>query len=351
MAEQRIPENDPIVTKSYAKEYLIASVLLLGTLFWALWDEAYGQRPWKHYQAEFQQRYTAFLARARSDSAGTLKDIQSSAAYQDLADAAKAAKQASAAQEKAIAAQIVDVDAQTAAVQAVYTDKKALFGADTYAAETSTFDDETARVEKKKHDEKVAELEKEKDKPQYEIDLPSERGKKYSYNQLEEKYLGLKNRKAELVAQLAEAQKPWKEAEAKRDAYVTNELQKQVISLSPSQLEGLRNKYASWDPQIVQINVAEANIVDRCESCHMGTREPVTLTAAAMTPKGMKKPDALAVAFVSHPERDLLSIHDPEKFGCSPCHNGNGRATTSVEKAHGTYEHWLRSPAGSASAS
>ena len=28
----------------------------------------------------------------------------------------------------------------------------------------------------------------------------------------------------------------------------------------------------------MQINVAEANIVDRCESCHMGTREPVKLT-------------------------------------------------------------------------
>jgi cytochrome c551/c552 len=43
----------------------------------------------------------------------------------------------------------------------------------------------------------------------------------------------------------------------------------------------------------------------------------------------------------SHPGLDLLKMHDPEKFGCSPCHQGNGRATTSVEKAHGTYEHWL----------
>ena len=50
---------------------------------------------------------------------------------------------------------------------------------------------------------------------------------------------------------------------------------------------------------------------------------------------------AIAQAFVSHPEPELLKIHDPEKFGCSPCHQGNGRATTSVEKAHGNYEHWL----------
>ncbi|MGB4785058.1 MAG: cytochrome c, partial [Candidatus Acidiferrum sp.] len=83
-----------------------------------------------------------------------------------------------------------------------------------------------------------------------------------------------------------------------------------------------------------------ANIVDRCESCHVGIREPVKLTATAMSLKG-KKPDEYAHAFTSHPEPDLLKIHDPEKFGCSPCHQGNGRATTSVEKAHGTYEHWL----------
>ena len=45
--------------------------------------------------------------------------------------------------------------------------------------------------------------------------------------------------------------------------------------------------------------------------------------------------------FVSHPEKALLAIHDPDRFGCSPCHNGNGLATSSAEKAHGNYEHWL----------
>ena len=45
--------------------------------------------------------------------------------------------------------------------------------------------------------------------------------------------------------------------------------------------------------------------------------------------------------FTSHPNRDLLKIHDPEEFGCTPCHNGNGRATSSVTKGHGRYKHWL----------
>ena len=45
--------------------------------------------------------------------------------------------------------------------------------------------------------------------------------------------------------------------------------------------------------------------------------------------------------FISHPDRELLKVHDPEKFGCTPCHGGNGVALTSVEKAHGYNEYWL----------
>ena len=59
-------------------------------------------------------------------------------------------------------------------------------------------------------------------------------------------------------------------------------------------------------PSIVQINVADANIVDRCESCHMGIREPIRITPAVMTPKGEKTPDEYAQAFVSHPRPGLV---------------------------------------------
>jgi len=334
--ENQIPEQDPIVSKSYALHYLVAAVLLIGTLFWALWDEAYGQRPWKFYQSEFKKRYTAFLATARSQSEASTKEIASSGEYQKLEEEAKAAKDASRPHETEIQKKIADVDRRMAVVLALYTDVKARIGADTYSVESGTFDPDTSRVEKD-HDKEVKELEKKKSEPRYTIDLPDEKGKKYSYNQLEEKYLDLKNQKAALVNELAEAQKAWKELEARRDAYLTDHM----VSLSPAALKGLRDKYATWDPQIRQINVADANIVDRCESCHMGVREPVTLTAASLTPKGAKKPDKYAVAFVSHPDKELLQMHDPEKFGCSPCHQGNGRATTSVEKAHGNYEHWL----------
>src|SRR5581483_7723869 len=153
--------------------------------------------------------------------------------------------------------------------------------------------------------------------------------------ELEELYNGLKDQKAKLIAQLGDLLKPVKEAQEKRDSYLADHM----VSLTPEQIDGLRKKVAESDPTIMQINVPQANIVDRCESCHMGIREPLTLTPASMS--NGKKPDMYANAFVSHPDPVLLKTHDPEKFGCSPCHQGNGRATTSVEKAHGNYEHWL----------
>src|ERR1022692_3851814 len=91
----------------------------------------------------------------------------------------------------------------------------------------------------------------------------------------------------------------------------------------------------------------------------MGIQEPVTLTKAAMggeevfishpdrdllkihDPEKFSRSRSGWLMKTSSPDRDLLKIHDPEKFGCTPCHGGNGVALTSVEKAHGYNEHWL----------
>ena len=61
-----------------------------------------------------------------------------------------------------------------------------------------------------------------------------------------------------------------------------------------------------------------------------------------MAPDGPgKKPDSLARAFVSHPNTELLQVHNPDRFGCSGCHWGNGRATTGEVKGHGRHKYWL----------
>jgi len=326
--DKPIPEQDPITSKSYAAHYVIATVILIATLFWALWDEAWGQRPWKAFQEQFKTRYSAFLNTARAKSQDSEKDIEKDPQYAELSTALKKATEDSAAAAKTAREKLDDVSARLLAVQSVFTDRRAYVNALTYELETS--ESASAKSSKQK------EIDKYKAE-QATIEFPDGTRKKFTFEELEKTYNEIRDERTKLSLELGDVLKPVTAARAKLDEYVTDHM----VDLTPAQIDGLKKKTADWDPTIVQINVAEANIVDRCESCHMGAREPLKITPAAMTAKGEKKPDEYAAALVSHPEPELLRIHDPEKFGCSPCHQGNGRATTSVEKAHGNYEHWL----------
>ncbi len=328
MPDKPIPEQDPITSKSYAAHYVIASILLIATLFWALWDEAWGQRPWKAFQDEWKGRYSAFLNTAKSVSAKSQNSVESDSQYAALKQDYQKAYLDTKAQAAQVRTQLDDASARLLAVQSVFTDRRAYVNALTYEYETST--SASAKASKQKDiDAYKAEVAT--------VTFPDGSKKQFTFPQLEETYNGIRDEKTKLSLELGDVLKPMTTAKAKMDEYVSDHM----VDLTPAQIDGLKKKTADWDPKIVQINVAEANIVDRCESCHMGTREPLRITPAAMMLKGEKKPDEYAEAFVSHPKPELLQIHDPEKFGCSPCHQGNGRATTSVEKAHGNYEHWL----------
>jgi len=336
--EKPIPENDPVVSKSLAPHYVISMVILMATLFWALWDEDFGQRPWKAFQHEWKDRYSTFLKTARSQSGDAQKEIEGSADHQKLKQDYERASQSAAPRIKEINEKLRDLSAQILAVQNVFTDRRAYVSASTYDIETET--SPSAKERKRRN---LEEYKKESTT----AEMPDGKKKTFKdYDELEKTYNDLKNERTELSAELGEIIKPGNEKKELMDAYLTDHM----VNLTPSQLTGLQNKTEAWTPKIVQINVNEhnadivredsSNIVDRCESCHMGIREPVKLTAVSMSLKG-KKPDEYARAFTSHPEPELLKIHDPDKFGCTPCHQGNGRATTSVEKAHGNYEHWL----------
>jgi cytochrome c2 len=326
--EQPIPEQDPVVTKSYALYYVVSMVLLMATLFWALWDEAYGQRPWKAFQNEWRRRYTAVLDKTEPASDKSVKSVENNPEYQKLEETYKQADAAARPRRDELQKHITDLSAQILAVQNVFTDKRAYANALTYQIETET--SASGKQSKKK------DLEDYK-KKLWTVEFPDGHKEKYDFRQLEEKYNDLKDERTKLNAELGDVLKPVTAASTAMSAYISEHM----VELTPAQIEGLQKKTKEWDPKIVQINVAEANIVDRCESCHMGIREPLKLTPVVMEAKGEKKPDEYAQAFVSHPEPGLLKTHDPDKFGCSPCHQGNGRATTSVEKAHGNYEHWL----------
>jgi len=78
--------------------------------------------------------------------------------------------------------------------------------------------------------------------------------------------------------------------------------------------------------EIKQLYIAELGVADRCTSCHLGIDNP--LFADAPQP------------YRSHPGK-LLDSHEPNRFGCTMCHDGQGSATA-TSAAHGHEDNWPR---------
>src|SRR5262252_2763004 len=118
--------------------YVISMVILMATLFWALWDEDFGMRPWKAYQEVWKDRYSAFLKTARTQSKQSEDELKASADYQKLKADYDAASQSTAPRIKEINDKLRELSAQILAVQNVFTDRRAYVNASTYDIETTT---------------------------------------------------------------------------------------------------------------------------------------------------------------------------------------------------------------------
>lgn len=103
---------------------------------------------------------------------------------------------------------------------------------------------------------------------------------------------------------------PWRTYQSQFSATVTESLGPERAAMIPSGIQ--------------QIYVADLGVVDRCVTCHLG----VEWTGLERAPE----------PFRTHP-REILKAHPIERFGCTPCHGGQGFAT-SLPDAHGLVEHW-----------
>jgi cytochrome c2 len=334
--EADAPVPDPIVSRSTSAILLVSALLLTGVLVWSLYDEVYGMRPWKSYQQSFVKRYDRYLERLQKRGFKSEDEIKKSDEYQRLEAEAKAARQQSAPKQTEIDRQVAHIDAQLDAISDQFQDRRGRITVASYNVEQADDDDK---------EEMRRDLERLKAQKST-VNLPDGNGsaeparRELDYNELETMYVSLKDEKGRLLAEKGELLKPAGELERRRDEYLKNnvtEVTAQQVSLTRASLE-------NFDFGMKQLNYKGDMIVDRCESCHLGIRSPIPIRAADMMPAGRgrrSRPDQLARAFVSHPSNELLKIHDPEKFGCSSCHWGNGRATTSIEKGHGRHKYWL----------
>jgi mono/diheme cytochrome c family protein len=80
----------------------------------------------------------------------------------------------------------------------------------------------------------------------------------------------------------------------------------------------------SFPLEVRQVYLEGLKKVDRCVSCHVAIDDPRFAEAAQ--------------PLTTHPG-DLLKHHPSDKFGCTICHQGQGRATVKAD-AHGHVPHW-----------
>ncbi len=324
------PENDPVESQSLAGFYLLAAVLLIVSFGWSLYDEFFGLRPWKSYQRRFATLYARYLEKQIPRQRAAEKAIRESAGFKALEEKLTELEKEVGTESQRIDREVALMNQRLSLVTATYTDARAYVTSVIYDIE------HTSSERGKRSAQRGLDT---YEKGPFVLSLPSlEDGGKlgketFTFSKLEEEFKSLQAKKAQLLAQKAEVLRPASELRKKRDGY----LQEHLAGLSAEQLQGLLKKAKDSKVDIRQINNSDAGVVDRCESCHQGIREPVVLTRKDMG--GVK--DLMSAAFTSHPGLELLKIHDPEKFGCTPCHNGNGMQVDSVEQAHGLYEHWL----------
>jgi mono/diheme cytochrome c family protein/cytochrome c551/c552 len=293
--------------KSYVVLYVLLSFVLAVTNVGALWNEVVGKRPWKVYQSRFHElkyekakkKYDeAVLAFGQPDVQYIYKEIE-----KKLNEAKEDFKKPGVQTEyRKTLEELRDLDKKELSplrFESIVTRNKMLEEEYLYGKykkmklrekiEDSVFSIVNMDQKSKKLTEKIKHIEDKRARLQKRLDGFTSRINAYT---------------KQLDAHSSDMHK-YKEA-----------------------MENIRSRRPQL--QVYQVNLEEINEVDRCMSCHVGINEKESVSE--------EQP------YASHPRREVyLGNHPPEKFGCVLCHEGQARATTSPEEAHGEVEYWLRS--------
>ena len=322
LEDRPVPKEDPITTSSLATPIAIFSFLLILTLVWAIYEEVLGLRPWIGYQRDFVEVYQNALTQMKPLRAQEEAEIYGSEGYQELQQAVQEA-------EAAVEEQLAEIEQEERilrprldAISRPFTTARSRLQAAIYLFETASESSKPGLE---------GDLEELRAGP-YLVEMPELDGtlveNSYIYGELEEEFNALKALQGVLQGRTVQLLRRPTELRRELNAYVGARL----TSVTEAQVEGLLTRLDDFQVEIKQIHNAEMGLVDRCESCHAGVNEPVVLTPETMGGEPL---------FASHSNLLLLDIHDPETFGCTPCHNGNGIATVGVDEGHGRYKHWL----------
>ncbi|MEE9288451.1 MAG: c-type cytochrome [Bacteroidota bacterium] len=289
----------PVEERNYSYYYLVLSaVLFLGTA-WAVFDEVLVRRPWKEYQREFGDLHVGILQAAHQTALARVDSSRLLELQLQLVEAQKL---------------LGSPDYLQAQERLEYLRPKLMDATREWQFDRSRYDAlyyayKTERNEGREDPDKKRRLD------------------------------NLEGRIAEYKVQIDDFSEQIAGVVEVTDAIddQTNRLLVEVGSVL-DEPNGIQTKIVAASRSPIEIKQVILNDfenthfgevksrVDRCQTCHLGVQDEIFEDAPQ--------------PFKSHPIPELLNIHPPERFGCTPCHGGQGPALTPGD-AHGDADpHW-----------
>ena len=292
----------PIETRDYGRVYFIMSALLfLGTM-WSVLDEVTTRRPWKEEQDQY-------LVLSIEKWQQRLKDAQ--AAF-DSSSFLRLSAQLKEAQDRLVSPEARAIQKEVDSLEEVLLDANRDF---TFAKSRA---DEAYYFWKKS-------IHEGKEDPGY-------RSKVQELTALMAKYNARVDELTSRHDSLAKIVNGYKN-DVKAIQSSIKDLYKE-IELANSKIEKAKTS-PILIKQVIINNFDRSNFgipkarIDRCQTCHAGWKDDVMADAPQ--------------PFTRHPVPELLKIHKPESFGCTPCHHGQGAALT-AGFAHGDADKYWEWP-------
>src|SRR6266481_3030154 len=304
--------------KSYSALFVLMVAVLLVSAVWSIWDDNISRRPWKQYQVQWDHlAYDKYM----NDAAEEQKRLNADPEYQ------KASKELAEAQKElysgATAAKLADLRAQLVDLNNTANDKDQLVRF-TKSFLTERWYDYNHAVQYKQ------------DPAPYKAEIDKLNAELAQENIVSDKAVAnlqaVKDQIEALNSKVETLTEQMKKLTAKRDDFfdkadswmIPVKFRNRVLLRYPKIPKIQQTAIDDFDRNAFDEAIAR---VDRCQSCHMGADK-----------KGFENAPE---PFRTHSNFDQIILkHPPDKLGCTPCHDGQGPAVSSVRLAHGDDPDW-----------
>ena len=304
--------------KSYSALFVLMVAVLLVTAVWSIWDDNISRRPWKEYQVQWDRlAYDKYI----KDAADEQKRLDADSEYQkvskELAEARNERDSGATADKlAALRGQLTDLNNTANDKDQLVRFTKSYLTERWYDYNHAVQEREDPGPYKKEIDELNAELARES--------IVSDKAKD-NLQAVKDQIEAINSKVESLTDQMKKLTAKRDDLSDKADTWmIPVKFRKTVLFRYPKIPKIEQTAIDDFDRNAFDEAIAR---VDRCQSCHMGADK-----------KGFENAPE---PFRTHSNFDQIILkHPPEKLGCTPCHDGQGPAVSSVRVAHGDDPDW-----------